>query len=64
MNNRLYEMNEGEVIGIGLDADVLRVPGGWIYTKHSESGAGGYSISSCFVPWHNEFQDETQYKQD
>lgn len=38
------------------DYEILRVPGGWIYTRFSENGTGGYNMSSCFVPFDNEFQ--------
>ena len=36
------------------DYEMLRVPGGWIYTRFTETGTGGYSCTSCFV--RNEFQ--------
>lgn len=38
------------------DYEILRVEGGWIYTRFSESGTGGYIPSACFVPYDNEFQ--------
>lgn len=51
----LYNMKEGSVLNTGL-YEILRVPGGWIYSRFEETGTGGYSISSCFVPFNNEFQ--------
>ena len=54
----LYDMNESDVIHMGTPEpyEILRVPGGWIYTRFCENGTGGYDMSSCFVPFNNEFQ--------
>ena len=54
----LYDMKEGDILHLGCSAsvEVLRVPGGWIYTRFCENGTGGYDMSSCFVPFDNEFQ--------
>ena len=30
--------------------EILRVPGGWAYTRFSENETGGHDMSSCFVP--------------
>ena len=56
--DKLYEIGLHEAISPneGGNFQVLRVPGGWVYTFYSENGAGGYYVSSCFVPFNNEFQ--------
>lgn len=46
----IYKMKLHETIHIGDDYEILRVPGGWIYNRFSGSG-----LSSCFVPFHDEF---------
>ena len=30
--------------------EILRVPGGWMYTAYFQQGDGNYAQSSCFVP--------------
>ena len=34
---------------------VIRVPGGWIYTINTKQPDNSFRISSCFVPFNNEF---------
>lgn len=53
----LYNLKEGDLIHLGTKEpyEVLRVPGGWIYTRFCENGTGGYDMASCFVPFDNEF---------
>ena len=53
----LYNMKEGDVLHLGSPElyEVLRVPGGWIYTRFCENGTGGNDMSSCFVPFNDEF---------
>ena len=36
--------------------DIVRVPGGWVYVFYADSGTGGYNVSSCFVPYSEEFK--------
>lgn len=50
-------MRLGEVVHLATPEpyEVLRVPGGWIYTRFTENGTGGYDMSSCYVPFDNEF---------
>jgi len=55
--NEIHEMDNGDILNYG-SYTVLRVPGGWIYTFYSESGTGGYDMSSCFVPYSLEFQEQ------
>ena len=45
-------MKESEVIHLGTPEpwEVLRVPGGWVYTRFCENGTGGYDMAACFVP--------------
>jgi len=45
----LMDMEIGEAFHVEY-YEVLRVPGGWVYTRFSENGTGGYEMSSCFVP--------------
>lgn len=33
------------------DTAITRVPGGWIYTVVTDTGAGGFAPSSVFVPY-------------
>lgn len=54
--DEIYKMELHESLHHEDGFSVLRVPGGWIYTSYSETGTGGYSQSSCFVPFDNEFQ--------
>lgn len=57
-NCALYNMEEGEIIQIrgAMLYEILRVPGGWVYTSYDDNGANGYNLSSCFVPFHDEFR--------
>ena len=49
-NNMLIKMKIHDNIFIGNDTTVLKVIGGWIYTKKSGDW-GDYAITSCFVPY-------------
>ena len=53
---KLYDMELGENIKF-CGAEVLRVPGGWIFTY-----ANSYSQSSVFVPFDNEFMEEPKHE--
>ena len=58
MNNDIYKMKLHEVITQGSMTDLLEiraVPGGWIYTTRSNN-PNGLSVSSCFVPFNDEFK--------
>lgn len=53
----IYKMDLHDVLTMSQHAtQIMRVPGGWIYMSHSENGAGGYDMTSCFVAFNNEFQ--------
>lgn len=54
MMNKLYKMGLHDIL-YQSDYEILRIPGGWVYTRFSESGAGGSNLSSVFVPFDNEF---------
>jgi len=58
VTDKLYEIGLNEVIALAGpdDIQIRRVPGGWIYTTYVENGTGGCNVSSCFVPFNNEFQ--------
>jgi len=51
--NELLAMNMHETLELNgpENVQILRVPGGWIYTTYVENGTGGYDMSSVFVPW-------------
>ena len=51
--DKLYGMKLHDILHQG-DYDILRVPGGWVYTRFSDTGAGGYSQSGVFVPFNND----------
>ena len=56
-NTELYDMNLGDIIRCD-DTDskgyeILRVPGGWIYTKVITNRSGS-QISTTFVPFSHE----------
>jgi hypothetical protein len=57
--NELYEMKFHDVItpNTGNHVEIIRVPGGWIYTTYCKNGTGGHDMSSCFVPYDNEFTE-------
>ena len=59
--NNLYKLNLHSVLEVNGLISVLRVPGGWIYiTQTMMTG----EFSTCFVPFNNEFQNETNNKTD
>lgn len=35
---------------------ITKVPGGWIYSDYERND--GTTLTSCFVPFNNEFQEE------
>ena len=50
-NEKIMHMKLHEQFTLSNRIDrILKVPGGWIYTMILETGTGGYSLSSCFVP--------------
>ena len=48
--SELYKMALNDILHTKEGYEILRVPGGWIYTRFSENGNGGNDMSSCFVP--------------
>jgi hypothetical protein len=54
-NKSIYDLKLHEVLCVKTDDDyvthIVRVPGGWLYLY-------GFSKSSVFVPFNNEFQIE------
>lgn len=62
MTNELYEIGLHESLHpAGRDMEITRVPGGWIYTTYSYVGGDGeHRLSSVFVPFHSEFQNDDQ----
>ena len=53
----LYKLRLHDVLGVHKHFEVMRVPGGWLYINYFENGMGGWSNTTCFVPFNNEFQD-------
>lgn len=54
INFQRMELHEEAETGVS-GVRIMRVPGGWIYSQLVETGTGGYSLSSCFVPYSCEF---------
>lgn len=50
-NKNVYKMKLHENIAINTLIQVLRVPGGWVYTIRRNG-----EIGCVFVPFNNEFQ--------
>ena len=46
MDKDIYDLELHETTNIGMFTEVLRVPGGWIYTISS-----GITTSSVFIPY-------------
>jgi hypothetical protein len=56
--DKIYSMTLHEVIHF-KHIEIVRVPGGWTYTRFAKNEHGGFETSSCFVPFNNEFiQDD------
>jgi len=55
LSDKLYNMGLGDETRLEVGTYAFRVPGGWIFWKESENGAGGWNMTSCFVPFDNEF---------
>lgn len=54
--DEIYKMTLGQTLlfdGLSVATQVLRVPGGWIFTQIDKQHNIG---SSCFVPYSNEWQ--------
>lgn len=47
--HEVLHLNDGEL-------EILRVPGGWVYTTYCDNGVSGYSLTSCLVPYSDEFR--------
>jgi hypothetical protein len=67
MDNEIYKMKLHQTISVGDDHQVLRVPGGWIYTFIQLNQVLGpdnqwteeYAPSSVFVPYSNEKEQKS-----
>jgi len=61
MNKTIYDLKLHEYIIIDYsDTIVTRVPGGWIYEIERSNGhSRGRLINTIFVPYNNEYQNET-----
>jgi hypothetical protein len=51
----IYDLGLHDEIQLEKYLWIQRVAGGWIYRYESESGAGGWHITTQFVPFDNEF---------
>ena len=56
--SEIYKMKLHETLMLDDCLLITRVPGGWIYEISAETGTGGYSLTSVFVPYNNEFEYE------
>lgn len=56
--NELYNMDLMDILHISTvePYEILRVPGGWVFTRFCNNGISENVISTCFVPFDNEFQ--------
>jgi hypothetical protein len=55
----VYDMKLNDVLWLSLNnTEVLRVPGGWIYRVY-DSGTQRECLHSCFVPFNNEFMENS-----
>ena len=54
----VYELKLHESLSVNETTEVMRVPGGWIYTRIATST--GLRISSVYVPWTPEFEKASQ----
>ena len=55
----MYKLKLNETTDVkGKNIEILRVPGGWVYTSYSQISDSGYNISSTFVPYSEEFKVE------
>lgn len=52
----MYVLGLGDEMQFTDESFVVRVPGGWVITYYRENGTGAYDMSSCFIPFDNEFQ--------
>lgn len=57
----IYKMKLHQITPLSSQVQVIRVPGGWIYIIQTIMTG---EFSTCFVPFNNEFQDETDEKTD
>lgn len=48
--DKLYRLQNGEVLSLAINENFKRVPGGWIYII-----SNGNNISSIFIPYNEEF---------
>ena len=56
--NAIYDMELHEKLTPAIKGsiiDIIRVPGGWIYSTYSMSNDNYWSVSSVFVPFNDEF---------
>ena len=53
-NTDIYKMDLHDDVTLWGTADVVRVPGGWIYRFDTEA-EGGWRQSCVFVPYSDEF---------
>jgi hypothetical protein len=54
----IYEMHLHQTMKLTNYSDVMRVPGGWVYSQWEDGEAS--NISQVFVPFNNEFNNEFQ----
>ncbi len=57
--SKIYQLKLHDTIQLDGLVSVIRVPGGWIYSIQTMMTG---EFSTCFVPFNDEFQNETDTK--
>jgi hypothetical protein len=52
----VYDLDIHDEMQVTDDTWATRVPGGWLYQTLRDNQIGGFDMTSCFVPFDNEFQ--------
>lgn len=55
----IFDMDLHEVIVLDKERELMRVPGGWIYTMWIGTAGCGSIYNHIFVPYSNEFSAES-----
>jgi len=62
MNKDIYNMELFESIDLGDGECIKRLPGGWVYESHWQSGDCQWKCNSTFIPFSDEFQVKDKVK--
>lgn len=61
-STEIYQMELHETAYYNNNWEILRVPGGWIYTQYQFDDSIDTVNTSTFVPFNNEFQESLNTK--